>query len=251
MKKLFVFASLGLLWTACGSGREVSYTLEELKKAANDDSTGVWFWDEFPDLEAQYALSPQESALLGDWFYSFDYSEQIIYNGYYFFPNKLFLLDFESKIYKVRNRDAVFLNRAIGIWEVINDRVKIKIYAIITKNESIRDYRMSKELLEIDPYEIDFININDIDPIGYTRRPINKEVLSGELKRLVDINGEKKVYDLLARNIYLWDFVSPNGSGKDYGHFEIVPEMAERNLSGLDVATNPELIKELIFGLWP
>jgi hypothetical protein len=252
MKKLFVLVGFGLLWTACGSGREVSYTLEELKKAVNGDSMGVLFWDEFPELEAQYALSPQESALLGDWCYRFEDSMKIIYNGYNFFPNKLFILGFGDQSYKLKDRDEIFLDKAVGTWEVINDRVRIKIYAIITEDKTISDYRLGKELLEIEPYEIDLININHIDPIGYTRRPINKEVLSGELKKLVDINNEEKVYDLLARSIYVWFFITQSGQPeKNYLCFEIVPEMAERNLSGLEVATNPGLIKELIFGLWP
>jgi hypothetical protein len=252
MKKLFILVSLGLLWAACGSGREVSYTLEELKKAAESDSTGAWFWDEFPDLEERYDLSPQESALLGDWCYNFEDSTHIIYHGYYFFPNKLFILNFGPQNYKIKNSDTIFLNKAVGTWEVINNRVSIKIYTIITRNDAISDYRSNKELFEIEPYEIDFIDINDIDPIGYTKRPINKEVLSGELKRLVDINREKKVYDILVRDIYSWDFITRSGlPEKNYGYLKITPEMAERNLSGLDVATNPELIEELIFGLWP
>jgi hypothetical protein len=243
---------------ACDSRKVVVYTLEEfqeLTREFTDDSLypmGTYFWDEFKELEAQYRFSQSESKLLGKWV-NLTVETGPIYVYYNFFPNKLFVLRFCLENFEVANSEAKYFDKAIGTWELAGDTVRITIYAIIIEDTSVDDNRKNKEILFVEqPYSIDVININDIDPLGFTRRPINDAVLSRELLKKVKIKEKNKTNNLMMRNVYSVDVITNTGKPeKNYGYFRRVPEMARENLSGLDIVTNSDLIDKYIFEMWP
>ena len=131
MKKFILYTGMIILLCACNGGKEIVYSIEELNEKDVSDSLGVSFWDEFPDIEAQYGLTAEESMMLGYW-QGMGRSEEDYYNSYSFFPNKFFLLYFNYKTYKVLNMEHIYFDKALGTWEIQNNRVRIKIYTIVT-----------------------------------------------------------------------------------------------------------------------
>jgi hypothetical protein len=248
-EKLAVIGLLLLFFLGgCDLQEEIIYTLDDLREASSGESIGVSFWDEFNDYKTQYSLTPDESMLLGEWY---GIGIQDVFNSYSFFPNKFFILYFNYENYKVQNTDETYFGKALGTWEIDNNTVTIKIYTIITRNHLIRDRIAGRDLFFVEPYEIDVININDVDPIGYTRRPINADILSRELQKMVEIKEPNRTKNLFMRSIYSMDYVTSSGKPeKNYDYFNIVPELAKENIPGLDLATDPDLIRKFIFPLW-
>ena len=211
---------------------------------------GTFFWDEFEDIAAQYELTEDESKLLGTWMNVTFYLD-LVNNYYTFFPNKLFFITFNFENIKISSTNNMFYDKAIGTWEIINGIVQITIHAIIIENKT--GYMLTKNVFRIShPYTVDFINIDDIDIEGFTRRPINDTILSDELHQMVRIKEPNMTNNLYVRNIYSIDVITNSGRPeKNYRHFNIVRKMAQENLSGLDIVTNTELIIEYIFNLRP
>jgi len=251
-KQILLLFLLFMLCLGCDSSRK-KYTFEEFKTEFNganywDMPIGIWFWDEFGDLEAQYGLNKDESKLLGRWLNA-TFPKSLDYNCYVFYPNKLFLIDFKPENFRVIDAEEVYFDRAVGTWEIAGDIVRITIYAIITEDDSL-EFPNKKSMFFVErPYSFDFINIEDIDERGFTARPVNDKVLSVDLKRKVRIAEPNRTNNLYVRIVYYTDFLG--GGGKDYGYFRRVPEMARENISGYEIATDAGLIKRFIFGLWP
>jgi hypothetical protein len=243
------------------------YTLDrlkdEFKEAFNLDlPIGTYFWDEFEDIELQYGLSEDESKLLGMWmnvdsWTTFPNSPIVTgryYNYYNFFPNKLFLLQFKFENYYMGSNNKLSLRNALGTWEIVNSIVQITIYAIITAYETeyeVGNYPYIKNVLFVErPYTVDFINIDDIGEEGFTKRPINDTILSNDLQQKVRIKEPNMTNNLYVRNVYSLHVMNSIEPKKYYGNFSTVREMAQENLSGLDIVTNRELIEKYIFNLW-
>jgi len=230
------------------------YTFEELKTEFKDSfdiweiPICTWFWDEFGELEAQYRLSGDESKLLGRWM-NVTFSTGPYYNYYVFYPNKLFLIDFVSENHRVIDVEEMYYKKAVGIWEIADNSVRITIYAVVTEDRT-KDRPNNESVFFVEqPYSFDFIKIDDVDERGFTTRPVNGNVLSAELERKASTKRPNRTNNLYVRNVYYINYM--DGGGKDYLYFSIVPELARENLSGLEVATNPELIEKYIFRLWP
>jgi hypothetical protein len=229
------------------------YTFEEFRTEFKDTfdefemAMGVYFWDEFNDLEALYNLTENESKLLGKWM---NITYKNLSNNYYtFYPNKLFILGFFYENIQITDAEKMYFNKAVGTWEIAGGIVRITIYAIVTADRKL-DWRNNKGVFFVEnPYTVDFININNIGREGFTKRPINDTVLSEELKQMVTVIKPNRTNNLYARNVYTINLVPP--LGKNYNYFRIVPDLARENLTGLEVATNPELIEKYIFPLWP
>ena len=259
MKKILLLVCISLLIFGCNLKKRFACTANEffeITREYNADPPypmGTYFWDEFKDLKVQYGLTEEESKVLGKWVNLIHTYEDIVYNSYAFFPNKLFVLSFSFKNFQITGSEEKYFNKAIGIWELIGDKVRITIHAILVENAKINDERKNKEILFIErPYSIDVININDIDPIGYTKQSINDTILSKELRNMVVIKEKNKTKNLLMRNVYFMNVITNSGKmEKNYGYFTRVPEMAQKNLSGMDIATSPELIEKYIFEMWP
>ena len=253
MRKFLLIVVFSLVCIACDTQENDDHTIEEFEDAFNvyEIPIGTYFWNEFKDFESQYGLTEDESKLLGDWLHA-NFSTGPSNNSYAFFPNKLFLLKFKFENFRTNDAEKMYFNKALGTWEIIDNIVYITIYAIITEDDTL-DYRSNKGVFFVErPYTIDFINIDDIDERGFTRRSINDAILSRELQQKVTIKEPNKTNNLYVRNVYSIDVITDSGKPeKNYGYFSIVPEMARENLSGLEVATNPELIEKYIFGLWP
>ena len=246
MKKLLLIILLLLLCLACESKEKTVLIFNEYRASINEDLApiGTYFWDEFNDIEVQYGLTERESKLLGKWD---NMTLNGGYNYYTFFPNKFFVLTFNYNNFQIVNKENLYFDKALGTWEIINSIVKITIYAIITEDIP-RNQLNNKGLFFVEhPYTVDFINIDNIDERGFTRRPINDTILSDELKKMVAIKEPNKTNNLYVRKVYTIDVIRDIGEPeKNYGYFRYFPEMARENHSGLDIVMNPELIKKYI-----
>ena len=252
MKKHLLIIFLLLLCFACNLKEKDIYTFDEIKNEFKDVFNielipiGTCFWDEFNGIKTQYGSTENESKLLGKWM-NITFVTGIYNNYYTFFPNKFFLIKFKFGNFQVIDAEKIYFNKALGTWEIINGIVKITIYAIITlDDEKIHPY--NKDVFYVEhPYTVDFINIDDIDEKGFTRRPINDTILSAELKKMVTIKEPNRTNNLYVRNVYTIDVITDSGQPeKNYGYFHYFPEMAQENHSGLDIVMNPELIKRYI-----
>jgi len=238
---------------------DVIYTFDRLKdefKEAFDNiesPIGTYFWDEFEDIEAQYGLTEEASKLLGQWL-NVNYIKDNN-NYYYFYPNKLFLIKFKSQNYQYLSGRNLYFYHAVGTWDIVGDIVQFTVYAFIIQEASgnyLPYSKNSKSILFVDhPYTVDFINIDNIDEEGFTKRPINDNIFSNELRQIVRIIEPNMSNNLYGRNVYSIDWITDTGKPeKNYGYFDIVRKMAQENHSGLDIVTNGELIERYIFNLW-
>ena len=242
------------------SKEEDIYTFDRFKDEFNnvfDDyltPIGTYFWDEFEDLETQYGLTEDESKLLGQWLnVTFRMNN---FNYYCFYPNKLFLLEFQASNYQYIPLFTVtnlYFDKAVGTWEIVNGIVQFTVHAIIIVDTtySLENYPFKKNVLFIDrPYTVGFINIDDIGKEGFTKRPINDVIFSNELQQMVRIRNPDKINNLYVRKVYSIFLITNSGEPeKHYTYFSIVREMAQENFSGFDIATNSELIEKYIFNL--
>ena len=256
MRKFLLIVFLLLPYFVCNSEENRGYTFDEFKNEFKRtyDVVGVPigtnFWGEFRVIEAQYGLTRDESKLLGEWL-NVTFSPGPNYNRYAFYPNKLFLLKFNFENFRVIDAEKMFFNKALGTWEIIDGTVRITIYTIITEDKTMRHPNNKGVFFVERPYSIDFVNIDDIDERGFTRRPINDTILSEELQQKVNIRWLNTTNNLYIRTVYSIDFVTSSGKPeKNYGYFSIVPELAHENISGLELATNPELIRKYIPDWW-
>ena len=256
MKKIISIIILSFFCFSCNPHKnkvnpfsEKIYTFEEFRVEFQeylnifDVPIGTYFWDEFSEFEKQYNLTKDESKLLGEWIIT-TFTGGPINHDYLYFPNKFFFMNFFPRTIQITDAKNLFLNKALGTWEIIDGMVKITIYAIMTEDEE-KIYPDNKDIFLVKhPYTIDFINIDDIGEEGFTKRPINDAILSEELLKTVTILKPNTSNNLFIRNVYTIDLVPE--TKKNYNYFTYFPEMARDNHSGLEIATNPELIKKYI-----
>jgi hypothetical protein len=259
MKNMLFIFLIALLNFSCT--KEIGIKeFEEFKEYYDDGLSpiGTYFWEEFSDIEQKYNLTHNENKLLGEWMnMSTETGDKN--NRYIFFPNKLFILYFSYNNFQIIDTEKKYFSKAIGTWEIANDMVRITVYSIITKDETkdiINSYSDNKEYFIIEqPYTVDFINIHEIDERGFTKRQINDAILSKELQRKVRTINFGKTNRLYARTVYVLSPLARDtltgGLMKLYGYFEIVPDMAQENISGFELVTTPELIEKYILNLWP
>jgi len=229
------------------------YTFDRLKDEFKEvfdiieNPIGIYFWDEFEDLETQYGLTEDESKLLGQWL-NVNYNKDNN-NYYYFYPNKLFLINFKFRNYQYGYTDRLYFDKAIGTWDIVSGIVQFTVYAFIIGETSGNYLPDRKSALFVNPYTVDFINIDNIGEEGFTKRPINDTIFSNELQRI--IKEPNRINNLYVRTVYSIHWITNSGRPeKAYGYFDIVREMAQENLSGLDIVTNRELVEKYIFNLW-
>ena len=253
MKRLTAIIFLLILCFSCNAQDQRRYTFEEFQTEFKNAYShyliplGTYFWDEFKNIEGQYNISKEEAKLLGEWM-NVIFSTSM-YNSYYFFPNKLFLLKFFPMNVQVENAEETYFDKGIGTWEIVNGIVKLTIHAIVTEDRTKERPNNGDMFFVERPYTVDFIHIDDIGEQGFTRRPINDIILSPELQSMVTIIEPNRTNNLYVRNVYTMNVI-PNLE-KNYGYFDIVPELAHERLTGLEVATNREHIEKYIFPLWP
>jgi len=251
MKK-YLFVPFFLMFCFACNSKEEAYTFDKFKEDYEEYFNileipiGTFFWDEFNDIEEQYNLTKNESILLGEW-KNVTFVVGPTYNSYNFFPNHLFVLRFKLDNFQIIDEKEMYFYKAFGTWEIRDNIVKITIYALTIEDDT-RDHPNNKDVFIVEhPYTVDFININDIGEEGYTKRPINDTILSKELRKMVKIKEPNKSNNLYVRRLYMIAFMTNSGQPeKDYGNFRYVREMAQANHSGLEIATNPELIKKYI-----
>jgi len=204
---------------------------------------GTYFWDEFSEYEAQYNLTDNESKLLGTWINT-AMNTNPYYLSYTFFPNKLCVLSFSSGIYIFINNENRSLFRALGTWEIADGMVKMTIYSIEIEDKE-KSYPNNKDIVLLEhPYTVDFIKIDDIGAEGYTKKPVYDRILSEELQRQLRVKISNTTNNLYLRNVYSIDFIPV--TRKNFNYFAYFPEMAKEGHTGLEIATNPELIMKYI-----
>jgi hypothetical protein len=120
--------------------------------------------------------------------------------------------------------------------------VEPKINAYIKFNLQGRDLPILYEYCAVIPYEFNVVNIHDIEAIGYSRIPFEDLIFPNEIEDQVVLPA--RYYNNVHMGRFLYSIYLFTYSGKPenhYSYFAYVPEMAENNLSGLEIATNPEL----------
>jgi hypothetical protein len=218
-----------------------SELLELWEKHINNDFLypfGKYFWDEFGDIKEQYSLSEEESELLGFWI-GVD-NGPIPSHDYYFYPNKLFAIDFELGYSFIENKRKR-VEMAFGVWHIEDNVVKARIYGYKTIILTGHPDDLKPEFFMVRPYEIDIINLRYYVSLGFFTEYFNDFVLPIELEDRIIASDKAKITYMMARLIYIVKVINP---GNDYRYLDIVPEVAKENLSGMDIVTNRELLEK-------
>jgi hypothetical protein len=219
-----------------------SELIELWEKHINNDSLypfGKYFWDEFGDSKEHYLLSEAESELLGFWIGV--NNGPIPSHDYYFYPNKLFVIDFEY-VYSFIEAERKQLKMAFGVWHIENNIVKARIYSFKTVILTGDPYDQKPEFIMVSPYDIDIIDFRYFVSLGFFTEYFNDFVLPVELKDRIIISDKAKITYIMARLIYTINTaINP---GNNYRYLDIVPEIANENLSGMDIVTNLETLEK-------
>jgi hypothetical protein len=239
MKKGFFLLSVTVLvFMSCGAESGKDYTYEELQAFTHElTPIGNHFWEDFGTLRDKYNLTDDESKIVGEWNGLKERSAQT----FVFYPNGLFMICFGG--YKYKNEENRSLTEGYGVWEVRDNMLVVAMHSFttITRQTGATDRKF--EYFDISPYEVPLININDVATGGYTRKPFRRFTLPSSLRSKLSLPSDVRKRTLMVRSIYsINPLVSSNN--KRYGYLKVVPDMAADNVSGLDVATNPELVKK-------
>ena len=90
------------------------------------------------------------------------------------------------------------------------------------------------------PTESQLINIEDIDPIGYTKTPMALVTIPEDIRKQLSKKTLKQKSVRMVRSLVSYN---PLKEGDvSYGYFKYVREMARENLSGEEIANSPELV---------
>lgn len=231
MKKKNILLGIILIVVIFSCSAEKTYTYEQLQSFTDPlNPLGTYFWDEFEDLEEKYMLSDEESMILGAW-NGFEKQSAAMY---YFFPNKLFFASFRDHTYLGNPRK--YFGDLIGIWSI---RDGVLVVQVITNHL----YEGEFFYKAISPYVSDVIRISDIDPIGYTRKPMAIIAIPEDIRKQLNPKTMKYKSVRMARSLYSINPLSKENS-VSYGYFKHVEEMARRNLTGEQIANSPELVNE-------
>jgi hypothetical protein len=231
MKKQNIFFGIILIVALFSCSAEKTYTYEQLQSFTHPlNPLGTYFWDEFEDLEEKYALSDEESMILGAW-NGFEKQSAV---KYYFYPNKLFFAYFRGHAYLSSQKK--YLGQLFGVWYIENEKLLVRIMGIQTFEEEFC-YQA------IEPYISEVISISDIDPIGYTRKPMAIIKIPEDIRKQLDPKTMRYKPVRMARSLYSINPLSKENS-VSYGYFKHVEEMARRNLTGEQIANSPELVNE-------
>jgi len=220
------------------------YTLAEIQKASINISinpVGEQFWSVFGKFQNEYTLTDNENELLGKWMAFKKWGTMPIF---YFFPNKLFIGDINIYDYVFKDKKENKLDKMIGEWFIINDKVNVVIYGYL--NKIVNDQNTVFEYNICTPYNIELINTDAIDPFGYTRKAFYYLPLPRELRRKVEKqkmeNSRELIRDQSARFLSVFP-TSPVSRG--YGFFNFFPSMSLRKLTGKEIAKSPELLMDI------
>jgi hypothetical protein len=165
--------------------------------------------------------------------------EEPIYLGYYFYPNKLFMISFDAHDFKNENS---YLARALGTWDIKNNVLTAAIYGYLKYHRSTDSQSGWYEYIGVSPYEVNIIDTTYIDPMGYSRKPFRKFIFPKEIRGQIVVSEKPSRKIHMLRSLYIIDVIgNPGQPEKRYWYFKHVPDMLENGFSGYDIATNPEL----------
>ncbi|MDR2020996.1 MAG: hypothetical protein LBQ14_09555 [Treponema sp.] len=255
MKKVWALPALVLLLVSCARTTKV-FTREELREFAWDimNPAGIYFWDEFGQYRDQYKLSDEESEILGEWTF--------LHEGvFYFFPNGLFLHRQSRPEYK--DDPTKRIEGALGIWSIRDQAVYARIFGFDVctgRTENFFDETGIHEYVMVEPYEVKIINTGEIMPTGYARtffkpveppKSIREQLVIRRLsiaERIAKIKEDREILKKgvgALRFLYRVHVITDTGKPeKAYNLFTLVPKMAEDNVSGLDIVTDPAMVEE-------
>lgn len=231
MKKQSILFGVILIISLLSCSAEKTYTLEQLQSFTHPlNPLGTYFWDEFGSLEEQYVLSREESMILGSW----NGFEEKSIGSFRFFPNKLFIAGIRE--HKYINQPQKYLGRLIGTWSINDGVLNVKVIGNLHWEEGYI-YTICQ------PTDTQLIKISDIDPIGYTKKPIAIIEIPEDIIKQLDPKTMRYKPVRMARSLYSINPLSKENS-VSYGYFKYVEEMAQRNLTGEQIANSPELVNE-------
>lgn len=216
---------------------EKKYTYKQLQEFTDVlNPLGTYFWDEFISLKGKYQLTVNESMILGRW-NGFDKTSGC---SYQFFPNKLVIANVKGHDFK--DNPNISLGTLVGTWSIENSILEMTVFGYYTFGGTTRKY------IKCTQYKINIVDISDIDPIGYSKKPMAIILIPEELRDKLDPSTMRFKPVRLARSLVSYN---PLKEGDvTYGYFNHVEEMARRNLTGEQIANNPELVYEF-FGNVP
>ena len=260
-----VFLAAVLLFIGCESDEEADEEVDEEKEynsqnytvqmfnnlkelnevvAWSTDPVGEQFWDVFGKFRHLYDLTDDENKLLGRWYTFIEGGEG---PTRYFFPNKLFIGRVSTHTYAYKQRPEVVIDNMYGVWGIEDGKVMVTIYGY-TKYNTKEDRDGHRGYDKCEPYRVEIININAVNPIGYTVAAFNYLPLPAELKpqvirlklRPLDRELKKAQY---ARHVVSYGGIDPDW--RDYGAFNYFPAMALRKLSGEELVKSRDLMREV------
>ena len=127
------------------------------------------------------------------------------------------------------------MDALIGIWYVEDNVLTIKVIAI-------NIYENGYKYIPVTPYISHLINIEDIDPIGYTKKPMAIAAIPKDIKKQLDPKTMRYKPVRMVRSLYSIRPLNSKGNNISYGYFKYVRQMAKENLSGEQIANSPELV---------
>jgi len=225
--------------------------LEEIKKNQNMQvfyPFGIYFWDEFASLQDNYGLDLNESNILGKWT-AFDGDVLRAYTSYIFYPNRLLVIYFDNLGY-FREEPNKYLRKAVGLWDISDGKIIATIYFLITEENlgaKHGAYKYEQSIIETVPYKMEIVDSNSIDPAGYSKRPFNYYELPIELMDIFILHDNIGKDWLMVRTVYWLNLIFE----KETNYFKLVPEMAELDISGLDIMRDKELFRKYVLDFKP
>jgi hypothetical protein len=244
LKRIGLLLAFAVFLVSCAQNTRV-FTRRELQETMSDPAivAGVYFWDEFGQYRDLYNLSEEESMLLGRWY---------TYGGgtYYFFPNRLFV--FCGPLRRFKDDPARLLEGVLGTWSIKRNTVYVRIFGVDVstgKEASFFDTAAKHEYLMIDPYDQKIIDIREIHPNGYAKKFFNNDIeVPKSLKEKLIHNRPselpRKRSEGIPAGIGAVRYIYRSELNTSYGFLRLVPHMAEDNVSGMDIVTNPALFDE-------
>jgi hypothetical protein len=247
LKRIGLLLAFAVFLVSCTQNTKV-FTRWELQETMSNPAiaVGTYFWDEFGQYRDLYNLNEEESMLLGRWY---PYKD----GTYHFFPNHLFF--FECFGIEFKDEPTKLLDRVLGTWFIRGNTVYVRIFGVDISTVDISTWEMGyiytetkREYLMVDPYDLKIIDIREIHPIGYAKKNFKDievpESLRGKLISNSLPGPVRKRNDGIPKGIGAVRYLYTSELNTSYGYLSLVPRMAEDNVSGMDIVTNPALVDE-------
>ncbi len=198
------------------------------------------FWNEFGNLKKSFKKYDLEGSeeLLGSW-----WPAEFMSSGTFrFLPNFLFIY-----FTYIHTSEKSTLYYIIGKWEITEGDVSVEIYGYIIEygSKKTRQYKY----LKCKPYKTRLINIDHLVNMGYSKRKFAYLPLPEEISGIIsneDIreNNEASYRFRVLYSVALNTSNFPND--KVFWELGIVPDLAQKDYSAMDLIDDGALLIELL-----